>query len=266
MRRFCLAVMMLVLGAAPVLAAEPPELIKARGLYNQADYDGAIAAASEARRQPEWAGPAAIVQGRAYLERYRQRADPSDLTAGREALAAVRPDTLVPRDFIDLLVGMGLYMHLSGAFGTAADLFDSALAQGYLLGGREQLMLLEWWANSLDRSAQARPADRRQPVYERLMARMEREIARDAASPVANYWLAVGARGLGDLDRAWDAATAAWVRSRLSPDSAGEVRQALDQLVTVLIPERVRMRGGREPQEAARAMREEWEVLKEQWP
>jgi hypothetical protein len=265
-RGFWLAVVMLTLGAAPVWAAESPALIKARALYNAADYDGAIEAAAEARREIEWADTAAVVQGRAYLERFRQRADPADLEAGREALRSVRGDTLVPRDFVDLLVGMGQYMYLAEAFGSAAELFDSALAQGFLLTSPEQLVLLEWWANALDRSAQARPADRRALVFERLMARMEAEIRRDAASPVANYWLAVAARGLGDHDRAWEAATAAWVRSRLSPDSADQVRQALDQFVLqVLVPERVRQRGSREPQEAARAMREEWELLKQQW-
>ena len=95
---------------------------------------------------------------------------------------------------------------------------------------------------------------------------MESEIGRDPASPVANYWLAVAARGLGDLDRAWELAIAAWVRLRLSPGSAGDVRQALDEFVTqVLVPERVRLRGSREPQETARAMREERELLKQQW-
>jgi hypothetical protein len=56
------------------------------------------------------------------------------------------------------------------------------------------------------------------------------------------------------------------VRSSLSPDSATQVRQDLDRFVTkVLVPERVRARGGRELQEASKAMIEEWEQVKSQW-
>ena len=38
---------------------------------------------------------------------------------------------------------------------------------------------------------------------------MDDEIQRDPGSAVANYWLAVAARGAGDLDGAWNAAIAA---------------------------------------------------------
>jgi hypothetical protein len=256
----------LVLVAVPLHAAEPAPLIKARGLYNARDYSGAIEAAGEARRQPDWADTAAVVQGRAFLERYRQGTDPADLAAGREAFQSVRSQKLAPRDYVDLLVGMGQYLYLAETFGPAAELFDTALAQSFLLTDGERLTLLDWWANALERSAQARPADRRVPVFERLITRMEDEIRRDAANPVANYWLAVAARGSGDTDRAWDAAIAGWVRSSLSPDSAPKVRQDLDSFVTkVLVPERMRTRGSRESQETSKAMLEEWEQLKKQW-
>ena len=33
---------------------------------------------------------------------------------------------------------------------------------------------------------------------------MNDEIQRDPGSPVANYWLAVAARGAGDIDGAWN--------------------------------------------------------------
>ena len=66
---------------APGEAAEPPALVKARALYNAADYDGAITAATEARTMPEWADLSALVLVRAHLERYRQHAQAEDLAA-----------------------------------------------------------------------------------------------------------------------------------------------------------------------------------------
>ena len=252
--------------AATVDAAEPAALVKARAAYNAGDYDAAIQAAAEARKQPEWADAASLVMARAYLERYRRRSDRADLTAGGEALQAVRAGALTPREHVDLLVGLGQHLFLSDLFGGSAELFDTALAQGYLLNGQERLSLLEWWASALDRSAQARPSDRRAPVFERLIARMDEEVDRDAANPVANYWLAAAARGAGDIERAWELAIAAWVRSALWPEAAVRVREDLDRLVVqVIVPERVRARGAREPQEASKAMLDEWARIKEQW-
>jgi hypothetical protein len=264
-RRLLLAAVA-VLFAASVEAAEPPSLIKARDLYNAGDYSGAIAAAAEARRQADWADTAAVVQGRAYLERFRQGADPEDLAAGIQALQSVRPPKLAPRDYVDLLVGFGQYSYLAGQFPLAGQLFDTALAQGFLLTGSERLRLLEWWVNALNQSAQTRPADRRTMVFGQMMSRMEEEIRRDAANPVANYWLPVAARGIGDIELAWDVAMAGWVRSSLSPDTASDVRRDLDDFVTkVLIPERVLARGSRDSPEATKAMLSEWEQLKQQW-
>ena len=58
---------------------------------------------------------------------------------------------------------------------------------------------------------------------------------------------------------------AAWVRSRLSPGAEQTLRTDLDRFVVqLLIPERVRLRGAREPQEVSKAMRDEWELFKEQ--
>lgn len=252
--------------AATVDAAEPAALVRARNAYNTGDYDTAIQLATDARKQPEWADTATLVMARAYLERYRRRLDPADLTAGGEALVAVRAATLPPREQVDLLVGQGQYLFLTDLFGASAELFDSALAQGYLLNGQERLSLLDWWANALDRSAQARPAARRGREFERLIVRMEEEVGRDAANPVANYWLAAGLRGAGDVERAWDAAVAGWVRSGLWPEAAPKVREDLDRLVVqIIVPERVRARGAREPQEASKALLDEWAEIKEQW-
>ena len=83
---------------------------------------------------------------------------------------------------------------------------------------------------------------------------------------MANYWLAVSARGAGDIDGAWNAAIAGWVRSTLSPDTTARLRADLDRLVTqALIPGTSRTVAVREPQEAVSALRAEWELVKQQW-
>ena len=95
---------------------------------------------------------------------------------------------------------------------------------------------------------------------------MEAELREDPASPVANYWLAVAARGIGDVDRAWDAAVAAWVRSTLRPETAESLRVDLDRLVTqALIPERARTRPAREQTDTLAVLRAEWDLVKQQW-
>jgi len=262
-----LALVLLWLSAAvPAGAAEPPALAKARTLYNTGNYEGAIDAAAVARKVPQFADAAALVIARAHLQQYRQRAEPADLTAAREALGAVRPNALGPRDQFDLLVGLGQSLFLGEIYGAAAELFDTALNRGTTLDARDRLMLLDWWATALDREAQTRPSDRRPAAYERIAARMEEELRRDPGNAPANYWLAVAARGTGDVDRAWSAAIAAWIRSRLSPASADSLRADLDRLVNqALIAERARSRPAREQAEAQTAFKAEWELVKEQW-
>ncbi len=247
-------------------ANEPPALAKARTLYNAGDFEGAIDAASIVRKDAAWADAAALVVARAHLEQYRQRADAEDLSAARAALGAVRAAALMPRDQVDLIVGLGQSLYLGEIYGAAAELFETALSRAALLGQRDRLLLLDWWATSLDREAQSRPADRRGRVFERITGRMNEEIQRDPGSPVANYWLAVAARGAGDIDGAWNSAIAAWVRSTLSPETTASLRDDLDRLVTqALIPERSRTLVARDPQEAVTALRTEWELLKQQW-
>jgi hypothetical protein len=248
--------------AAPIRAAEPAALARARTLYNAADYDGAIAAAAEARRQPSAADAAALVLARAHLERYRQRADPSDLSEARVALRAVNHDSLGRRDRVDLLVGLGQSLFLSESFGASAELFDAALVQGAALAPSARMLLLDWWASALDREAQSRPYDRRAALFERIVSRMEDELRVDPGCAPASYWLAVAARGAGDLERSWDAAIAGWVRGSLDPETAASVRADLDRLVTqALVAELARQRQG----SSAEAILSEWELIKTQW-
>ena len=264
MRSLLLTLVVGVVLSGTIQAADPPALVKARTLYNAGDYDGAIAAATEAQNQADAANAATLVNARAHLERYRQQANPADLVTGRQLLTQVRSDALLPRDAVDLFIGQGQYLFLSDSFGAAAEIFETALAQGFLLTRKERLQLLDWWANALDRSAQARPADRRGPLFERVLRRMEDELQRDPENPVANYWLAAAARGAGDIERAWDAAIAAWVRTRQITDGADLVRSDLDRLMAdAIIPERGRSR--KDALDAARVMRDEWNLIKEQW-
>jgi hypothetical protein len=265
LRRCACAVVFVLLVSGAAHAAEPAPLARARALYNAGDYDAAIAAAVEARKIPAAAEPGLLVMARSHLERYRQRADPADLIAAREALQGVRLQALSPRDRVDLIVGYGQSLFLSEAFGAAAELFDTALAQSSPLPSRSRALLLDWWASALDREAQKRPVDRRAPVFEKIETRMEEELHRDPASAPASYWLVVSARGTGDLDRAWDAAIAGWVRASLSPESASTLRADIDRFVTqALIADRARQRP-REGGDAAAALRGEWELIKSQW-
>ena len=250
----------LVSSTGAAAAAEPPALAKARALYNAADYDGAIDAAALARAQPAAADAAALVTARSHLERYRLRGDVADLATAREALISVRASMLPPRDQVDHLVGIGQSLFLANTFGAAAEVFDGALGKGALLSHRDRLMLLDWWASALDREAQGRPPDRRLPAYERIASRMEEELRQDPGSAPANYWLAAASRGTGDLDRAWDAAMAGWIRATLAPETADTLRSDLDRLVTqALVPERARMKPARDPLA-------DWQQLKQDWP
>ena len=209
-------------------AAEPAALARARALYNAGSYDAAIdAASSRAGSTPRPRMP----------RRWCSRARTSSVFDAGGARG--RPDgrthsawrhphrpPCLPRDQLDLLIGLGQTLYLGEAFGAAADVFDTALGRASTLGARDRAKLLDWWATALDRQAQARTADRRVPAFSRVVERMEEELRCDPGSAIANYWLVVAARGAGDLDRAWDAAVAGWVRAALGSDTAGSARGA----------------------------------------
>jgi len=266
LRAIFFAALLLAVGARPS-AAEHPELARARTLYNEAKYEAAINAASTARTDPASADAASLVIGRSHLERHRTLADAVELTAARTALNAVRPAALSPRDRVDFLVGLGQALYQSDSFGAAAELFDTALNQPVILPDRDRLLLLDWWATAVDREAQARPPDRRMALLAQVRERMEVEVRIDPGSEPANYWLAVSARGAGDLERAWHTAIAGWIRASLRPESAQELRDDLDRLVSqTLILERARSRPALEQGDALTAFRAEWEAIKSQWP
>jgi hypothetical protein len=264
-------VSMLVLAAACAMpavseAAESPALARARTLYNAGDYEGAIDAASVSRREAQWADASALVIARARLERYRQSMNASELAEAREALQAVKVSSLGARDQVDLLIGLGQALYLGEVYGPAAELFATALDKGEILGPRDRALLLDWWATALDREAQTRPYDRRPAVYQRIGERMDLELREDPASGVANYWQVVAARGVGDLDRAWTAAIAAWVRSTLNPMTQTQLRGDLDRVMEqALIPERARSSPPTDGVDSVEMLRAEWSLVKENW-
>jgi hypothetical protein len=259
-------VLLAVLGVRPA-AAEHPSLAQARALYNAARYEAAISAASTARADPASADAASLVIARSHLERHRMLAEAVELTAARIALGAVRPTALSPRDRVDLLIGLGQALYQGETFGAAAELFDTALSQPVVLPDRDRMQLLDWWATAVDREAQSLPPDRRTALLTQVTERMELEVRVDPGSEPANYWLAVSARGSGDLERAWHAAIAGWIRASLKPESAKTLRNDLDRLVTqAVIPERARAHPAREQGEALTAFRAEWDAIKNQWP
>jgi hypothetical protein len=265
-----LAILLAVfLSAAPAWAApaDPAALARARTAYNAGHYDAAIGAARNALRAGIDTDAARLVLGRALIERYRQAGDHGrDLQEAREVLRAADPSRLSAGDRAELLVGLGQWLFFTDRFGPAAELFEVAAARPLTGGDAARDRVLDWWASALDREAQASPAARDR-IYSRVFERMEKALGEDPGSVAANYWLVASARAIGDLERAWPAAMAAWVRSGLAGERGATLRADLDRLVlTSIIPERARetAAGGNERQ-AADTMVTAWEQFKADW-
>lgn len=249
-------------------AAQPDLVGRARMYYNLEQYEQAISAAEKALASPETMDQAALVLARARLERYRRTGEAEDLVLGRQALRQVRPDALDARDRSEYLVGVGEALFFEGQHGAAAELFSAALAQPALIDPALADRVLDWWASALDRKAQALPEDQRAPIYRRIFERLEDDVERDPRSAAAAYWLAASARGLGDLDRAWDLAVAGWVGAPLVRQAGSSLRADLNRLVVeALITERAYILGVDEADRSrlAKEMAEAWETFKEHW-
>ena len=264
MRSLAALLVVLLLTPLGVEAADP--LAEARRLYNSGQFDAAEQAALEALKAPGMAEGARLVLGRIHLERFRRNANPAELAAGREALRAVDTRALDPRDRVELTIGLGEALYLDDRFGPAAELFQWALDRSTALGPGAHERLLDWWATALDRMAQGQPKDARQETYRRVLARMEEELALEPGIGPAAYWLTAAARGLGDLERAWNLAAAAWVGAVLSRDRGAALRADLDRLVVqAIIPERAARLHIRDSKPAAAGMLAEWEAFKSSW-
>jgi hypothetical protein len=246
--------------AASVDAADDP-LARARQLYNQEQYEAAVDAAEQVRLNPARADAADLVAARAYLERYRSSQASDDLANARIRLRRLDPSKFDSRERGEYLVGLGEALYFEAAYGAAADVFDSVLRGTEVIATDQREKVLDWWADALDHDARPRPDIDRQAVYRRVRARMDEELAMRPGNTAAAYWHAAAARAEGDLQAAWDAAEAAWVRAPLGADAGDKLREDLDMLMQRgIIPERAKITG--QPPQRLLA---DWEQFKERW-
>jgi hypothetical protein len=156
-------------------------------------------------------------------------------------------------------------LYLDGAAGAGAELFDALLEASpgapTALPPEARERVVDWWATALDQEARTRPESDRQPIYQRIRARMRAELATTPSSAAASYWLAAAALAQGDPQAAWDAAMAAWVRAPLAGDRGAALRGDLDLLVEhAIIPER-----SRQLAQSVEACKAEWDAFKQKW-
>ena len=265
MRRALVVLLLGTIGVGPADALAPDQIGTARRLYNEELYDRALQAVREAERAHGETPPVRLLVGRIQLEIFRQSARPEDLEAARVALRSVDSHLLDPRERLELTIGLAELLYFDDRFGAAAELLEPVLETSSLLGDNAHERALDWWASALDREAQAH-ASATPGVYARIVRRMEEELRRDPASTPAGYWLAAAARASGDLDRAWAAAGAAWVRAPLARDRGARLRADLDRLVTqAIIPQRAARLQVSDHGQAVAGMLNEWEAFKTQW-
>jgi hypothetical protein len=251
----------LVIAPAVHAADTPDPLSQARLLYNQRQFHAAVAAAERARLMPDLADRADLIAARAYLERYREGTMVEDLNSARERLRRLDPRLFDPRERIEYIVGLGEALYFDQSFGATAEVFESVLASADALAPDSRERVLDWWAIAIDRDAWVRPEAARHAAYERIRRRMRDETTSRPASATAAYWLAASARAQGDLQAAWDAAEAGWVRAGLAPDRGVALRADLDRLMLVaIVPERAKALS-----QPVDGLRQEWERFKERW-
>jgi len=260
----------LTLAVSTAAAAGPRELLsRARQLYNAGKYDEAIEAARGATAAPELVDRARIVVARASLERFRRSMDPADLSTARETLAQIKNAELGLDDRLDLIIATGELLYFDDKPGAAAEQFDVALGRVDPKRPEARELILDWWASALDRQAQVVSAAEARAIEMRIVSRMEEELQRAEESRVASYWLVAATRAAGDVERAWSAAIAAWVRAAQAGPKGAALQADLNRLVIqVVIPERARQLAANSPEGAAAsaaAMRKEWESLKQAW-
>ncbi len=259
--------LVLVLGLAFPDQQVVPPLERARVAYNAGRYDQAIALASDARSAPDTADAAAVVFARAHLERYRTALADDDLTSAREALRGVATAKLNAGDYNEYLVGLGESLYYEEHFSAAAECFSLALYRDDDVDPNARERLFDWWAGALDQEAQIGPESDRKATYQRILDRADAELRTNDRSAAATYWLAAAARGADDLERAWVAATAGWVRAPSTGARAATLRADLDRLMTLaILPERARRllpTGDLQP--VLQRLTDEWQSVKERW-
>ena len=260
MRRLAISAALVFAAIAGPRAADDP-LARARLLYNQGQWEAAIAAAELARQTSSRSDAADLVGARAYLERFRASDSADDLVNARERLRRIDPQHFAMNERAEYVVGLGEALFLEGSFGAAADVLDPIVRNPDVLAGDARERVLDWWASALDRDAKPRPEIDRQGVYQRIRARMEDELSTRPVSGTAAYWLAAAARAQGDLQAAWDAAQSGWVRAPLTNDRGATLRADLDRLVLrAIVPDRAKVTA-----QTPDSLRQQWEQFKERW-
>lgn len=264
--RLCVVAAIVFLAVTPGQATAADPLAEARRLYNLAQYETAAKLAREATAVPARADAARVVLGRIQLEQFRQSADQRDLEQARESLRMVDTSALDTLERLELLIGQAEALYLEQRYGSAAELFESVRQRSSLLGTPAHERVLDWWATSLDRQAQQRQGAEKMALYARILERMNDEVAEHPGSTTAGYWIASAARATGDLERAWSASLAGWLRALQADDRGAALRADLDRLVTqAIIPERAAKLSPNYPKEAAASMAAEWESFKKAW-
>ena len=186
---------------------------------------------------------------------------PEDLNKARQRLRRLDPRRFDSRERTELIVGLGEALYFGRSYGAAAEVFESALDDGDVLAGSALERVLDWWAVAIDRDAQLRLKAERRVAYERIRARMASEATVHPESSAVVYWLAAAAHAQGDLQAAWDAVEAGWVRARFATDRGAALRADLDRLMLVaIVPERARALS-----QPADTLRAAWEGFKERW-
>jgi hypothetical protein len=255
----------------PASASAQNDLERARAFYNEGHFDESIAAATAAMMKPAAAQSATLIAARARLERFRLTRDPQDLTAARSDLVSLNPLRLGAQEAIEWQIGLGTALFLDEQPGPASEMFMNVIstARGRM-PAPEFEKLLEWWAATLSRVAEALNGPARKEAYSAMQAAVREELDRNPLSRPATYWSVVARRGAGDLDGAWNAAVAGWIRAGAQQEAA-DFRADLDRFVTqTLIPERAQLRTGQRMDAKATAteiaaLTEEWRALTERW-
>ncbi|HET7617046.1 MAG TPA: hypothetical protein VFK20_00955 [Vicinamibacterales bacterium] len=265
MHRGLIGLLLLAIAAGPARAAAPDQIGVARRLYNEQQYDRALQVVREMERAHGETAPLRLLVGRIELEMYRQSARPEDLEAARVALRAIDGHLLDARERLELTIGLAELLYFDDRFGATAELLEPVLDATALLGSSAHERALDWWATALDRQAQTN-SGAADAAYARILTKMEAELQKDPSSTPAGYWLAAAARASGDLDRAWAAAAAAWVRAPQAQDRGARLRADLDRLVRqAIIPQRAARLQVRDHGQALAGMLNEWEAFKAQW-
>jgi hypothetical protein len=260
------AVVLIMLMLLPAALPAQDALGESRRLYNAGQFEAAERAARTALEQPATANSARLLLGRIHLERFRISPTEASLADARKALREVDASTLEARERLELTLGFAETLFLEDRFGAAAQMFAPVLDASAALGPTAYDRVLDWWATAVDRQAQRRPIPERPAIYATVIQRMNIELARDPGSSPAGYWLVAAVRGGGDLETAWSAALAAWVRAALARDRGVTLRGDLDRLVVqAIIPERAARLSPKDPTLAVTGLLNDWQAFKASW-